>query len=107
MAWGLTKDSHFHTGYIRAELDKHKLQPEEFHAKKGDVLIWHAQLYHRGAGIRDALNRTRRSLVAHYFSTIDFPSDGAHARRHDAGGLYYARPRLDLRRQWRRRRRRR
>ena len=68
-------------------------------AKKGDVLIWHAQLYHRGARIRDALNRTRRSLVAHYFSTIDFPSDGAHVRRHDAGGLYYARPRLDLRRQ--------
>ena len=95
------------SAYIQAELKKHELHPAEFRAKKGDVLIWHAQLYHRGARIRDELNRTRRSLVAHYFSTIDFPSDGAHVRRHDAGGLYYARPRLDLRRQWRRRRRRR
>jgi hypothetical protein len=34
-------------------------------AKKGDVLIWHADLMHGGAPIEDP-KRTRKSLVAHF-----------------------------------------
>ena len=41
------------------------LKTERFMAKKGDVLIWHADLMHGGAPIRD-LTRTRKSLVAHF-----------------------------------------
>jgi phytanoyl-CoA hydroxylase len=38
---------------------------ETFMAKKGDVLIWHADLLHGGAVIQDQ-SRTRKSLVAHF-----------------------------------------
>jgi len=42
------------------------IQPVDFLAKKGDVLIWHANLIHGGKPIaREGL--TRKSLVAHYF----------------------------------------
>jgi hypothetical protein len=41
------------------------LKTEKFMAKKGDVLIWHADLMHGGAPIQDA-GRTRKSLVAHF-----------------------------------------
>lgn len=38
----------------------------EFHAKKGDVLIWHGNLLHGGKAILDKM-RTRKSMVLHYF----------------------------------------
>jgi len=38
---------------------------ERFEAKKGDVLIWHADLLHGGAKIEDH-SSTRKSLVTHY-----------------------------------------
>jgi len=38
---------------------------ETFMARKGDVLIWHADLLHGGAPIQDQ-SRTRKSLVAHF-----------------------------------------
>jgi ectoine hydroxylase-related dioxygenase (phytanoyl-CoA dioxygenase family) len=41
------------------------LKTETFMAKKGDVLIWHADLMHGGAPIQDH-TRTRKSLVAHF-----------------------------------------
>jgi phytanoyl-CoA hydroxylase len=41
------------------------LKTERFMAKKGDVLIWHADLMHGGAPIEDP-QRTRQSLVAHF-----------------------------------------
>ena len=41
------------------------LKTAKFMAKKGDVLIWHADLMHGGAPIQDR-SRTRKSLVAHF-----------------------------------------
>jgi ectoine hydroxylase len=41
--------------------------PQEFHAKKGDVLIWHANLVHGGAPILDR-SLTRKSMVIHYYA---------------------------------------
>ena len=43
------------------------LQPQFFHAKKGDILIWHANLLHGGSKINEA-NLTRKSMVAHYYA---------------------------------------
>ena len=40
------------------------IKKDRFLAKKGDVLIWHADLAHGGSKISE--NVTRRSLVAHY-----------------------------------------
>lgn len=48
---------------ILAESD---LKKETFLAKKGDVLLWHANLLHGGSPLRD-LQSTRRSMVAHYY----------------------------------------
>jgi hypothetical protein len=42
------------------------LKPLEFHAKKGQALIWAANLLHGGAAQID-LKRTRYSQVTHYF----------------------------------------
>jgi|HubBroStandDraft_1064217.scaffolds.fasta_scaffold166148_1 hypothetical protein len=43
------------------------LKPEYFLCKKGDVLIWHANLLHGGAR-RQNPARTRKALVCHYFA---------------------------------------
>jgi len=58
--------------YIYAEIDKRNLKPETLLAKKGDVLIWHSQLFHGGSPILNK-SKTRKSLVTHYFTHEDFP----------------------------------
>lgn len=45
---------------------KNKLKKQYFHAKKGDVLFWHANLLHGGSPITKE-GCTRKSMVAHYF----------------------------------------
>jgi hypothetical protein len=52
--------------YIRALVERHGLEPHYFHAKKGDVLIWHANLIHGGSP-RKNLALSRRSGVCHFF----------------------------------------
>lgn len=52
---------------IQELIKEHNLQPVEFTAKKGDVLIWHANLIHGGKKI-NRKGATRKSLVGHYFS---------------------------------------
>lgn len=52
---------------IQELIKKHNLKPVEFIAKKGDVLIWHANLIHGGKKINRE-GATRKSLVGHYFS---------------------------------------
>jgi ectoine hydroxylase-related dioxygenase (phytanoyl-CoA dioxygenase family) len=44
------------------------LEKTELIAKKGDVLIWHANLIHGGAPIRNAA-LTRKSMVVHYYAS--------------------------------------
>lgn len=58
--------------YINSELEKRDLKPEVLIANKGDLLIWHSQLFHGGSPILEK-NRTRKSLVTHYFTNEDFP----------------------------------
>lgn len=53
------------TAYAHANLDVEG-NSETFLGRKGDVLIWHEQLFHGGSPIIDR-ERTRRSLVTHYF----------------------------------------
>lgn len=50
----------------RALAEEHGIQPQTFHAKKGQALIWAANLLHGGAPQLDAM-RTRWSQVTHYF----------------------------------------
>ncbi len=56
--------------YIQQKVQQLGLQEETFLPKAGDVFIWHAQLLHGGSKIND-LNRTRKSIVSHYYTKND------------------------------------
>lgn len=53
--------------FVQKQIAEHGLRPQCFEARKGDVLIWHANLLHGGAQRRD-LRLSRKALVAHYFA---------------------------------------
>ena len=71
--------------YLQREIEARGLRETEFHGKSGDVLIWHAQLLHAGRPIKD-LQRTRSSLVVHYWRASDLPKD--HVRVDPLAGSY-------------------
>lgn len=52
---------------IAEEIEKHQLKKELFVAKKGDLLIWHANLLHGGEPIK-RVGSTRKSMVFHYYA---------------------------------------
>jgi phytanoyl-CoA hydroxylase len=56
--------------YILREVESRGLKKETFLARKGDVFIWHSDLLHGGSLVRDA-DKTRESLVCHYFTEDD------------------------------------
>ncbi len=76
------------SAYIDAELAKRNLKPQTFCATKGDVFLWHAQLYHGGSKMNEP-TRTRRSLVIHYWGLQDMPHDRL---AQDDYGSYLAKP---------------
>ena len=43
------------------------LKRKNFMAKKGDVLVWHANLFH-GGNLQTNKSKTRKSMVLHYFA---------------------------------------
>jgi hypothetical protein len=53
--------------WLYREAERRGIREAHFLAKKGDVLIWHADLAHGGASVIDA-SATRRSLVGHFCS---------------------------------------
>ncbi len=66
------------------------------HAKKGDVLLWHAALAHGGSPVHDA-ERTRKSFVIHFSTREAYPRDRRWPHREPqieeiGGGLLYLRP---------------
>ncbi len=58
--------------HIERIIAEHDLRRETFLPQPGDVLIWHAQLLHGGSAIADPA-ATRRSIVTHYWTEIDYP----------------------------------
>ncbi|HEX3431399.1 MAG TPA: phytanoyl-CoA dioxygenase family protein [Rhizomicrobium sp.] len=60
--------------YVRASLASFSMRERQFYGKRGDVFIWHAQLLHGGAPIRD-LSATRRSLVTHFWRAGDVQAE--------------------------------
>jgi hypothetical protein len=51
---------------IQGIIRERELEPHHFMAKKGDVLIWHANLLHGGSPRKNP-RLSRRALVCHYF----------------------------------------
>lgn len=84
-AKGRDNESHDSQAYLRAQVAARGLQPVEVRARSGDVFIWHAQLLHGGQPIRDP-ERTRSSLVVHYWRVRDMPRE--QVRRDPAAGSY-------------------
>jgi ectoine hydroxylase-related dioxygenase (phytanoyl-CoA dioxygenase family) len=60
-----------YASYMQNEIAKRKLKVEQYLPKEGDCLIWHCQLFHAGAKIKNP-QLTRRSLVTHYFRNGDY-----------------------------------
>jgi hypothetical protein len=52
---------------IEEIISNSNLQKKVFEAKKGDVLIWHANLIHGGSSV-NKVNSTRKSMVFHYYT---------------------------------------
>ena len=70
--------------WIKKTLAEHRCKPAYFHARKGDVLIWHANLIHGGSARRD-VRLSRKALVCHYFvkgATAYHDLNGIAAREH-------------------------
>jgi len=61
------------TSYINQEIEARGLGKRQFIGKKGDVFIWHAQLYHGGEPILDP-SATRKTLVVHFWGKNDVAS---------------------------------
>lgn len=57
--------------FIRGLVERHELRAHHFHARKGDVLIWHANLIHGGSGRRN-LELSRRAVVCHFYAKNAF-----------------------------------
>lgn len=67
-AWMLGNREYADYEDVIADLVRKKdLKPVVFLPRKGDLLIWHANLIHGGMPITDA-SLTRRSMVVHYFA---------------------------------------
>lgn len=77
------------TKYVEQELVKRGLKRETFIGEAGDVFIWHAQLYHGGTPILDQ-QKTRRTLVTHYWRAEDMPEFNAGSVK-GAAGKYWVR----------------
>lgn len=52
---------------VTSVIKDHDLKEQKFLAKKGDMLVWHANLLHGGSAITKP-GITRKSMVAHYFA---------------------------------------
>lgn len=61
-------------GYVHSSLDAAGLEPASFVGNAGDVFIWHSQLFHGGMPIEDP-DRTRKTLVVHYWRREDMQPD--------------------------------
>ena len=71
---------------IEAEIRDRGVAPRRFLGRKGDVLIWHGRLMHRGTQpVRTDLER--RALIAHY-SGISHRPDMPRRETDKSGGVY-------------------
>ena len=67
----LTMQEAQHVKSLEPRAASHGMSSETFLARRGDVLIWHADLAHGGKPISS--NETRRSIVTHYCSKYASP----------------------------------
>jgi hypothetical protein len=64
------------------------LPVKQFVPSKGDVLIWHGRLVHRGSKA-SANGEIRRSLIAHYTALTKRHLEFPRLKRHEDQGWYF------------------
>ena len=72
---------------IEREIETRGARVSTFVGEKGDILIWHGRLMHRGS-TPNVPGRERRSFISHY-TGINHWADGPNVGRHRDGGLYF------------------
>jgi hypothetical protein len=77
------------TPFFEREIDTHELPVEQFIADKGDILIWHSRLLHRGS---PPLNpgTLRKAIISHYTS-VKHCGNLRRVHKHGAKGYYLER----------------
>lgn len=69
LSWNAARDGkvthNVYTDFLHNQARDKNIRTESFHAKKGDILIWHPNLAHGGAMVTQT-EKTRFSLVTHY-----------------------------------------
>jgi hypothetical protein len=78
----------FQVEAAKAEIRSRCRQAWRFHAGKGDILIWHSKLMHRGSTPNNP-DLERRALIAHY-SGVFHRQDMPIRERHNHQGIYFA-----------------
>jgi SAM-dependent methyltransferase len=75
------------TPFFEDQIKRRGAHVERFLGKRGDVLIWHARLLHRGSlPLRPSAER--RTIISHYSALTRRP-DMPIKRRHPGGGWYF------------------
>lgn len=69
------------------EIEQRSAQVQSFAAKKGDVLIWHGRLVHRGSPPR-VPGTVRHGFIAHY-TGLNHWANGPNVGHHRDGGMYF------------------
>lgn len=100
--WSAEEDGlDVHEGWSRYLYEQSLQLPsgiDVFRPKKGDVLIWHADLAHGGSPVKDT-NLTRQSLVGHFCPANARPYYFEHSQRDvikQHGPLHYSSSHYDL-----------
>lgn len=75
------------TPFFEREIERRRAGIEKFLAGKGDVLIWHSRLVHRGSPPRRE-GAGRKAIIAHY-SGIERHLKGRRHCKHNTGGYYF------------------
>ena len=66
--WLLSKNPNAsYESYVSKMIEEKGLKPKVLNLQKGDLIIWHANLLHGGMPHTN-MDKTRRSMVAHYFA---------------------------------------
>jgi 2-polyprenyl-3-methyl-5-hydroxy-6-metoxy-1,4-benzoquinol methylase len=75
------------TPFFEREIKQRGAKIERFLGNKGDILIWHSRLLHRGS-LAERAGAERRSMIAHY-SALGYRPDMPHVGQHRGGGRYF------------------
>ena len=85
--WAEFAETFTNEAYIQ-EIEKRGLPISQFLGRRGDVLIWHGKLVHRGSAPNDPLLE-RPSMISHFSGTTVRSDIGTDIRRYGARGAHY------------------